>query len=151
MAQNDLLRRYFDAGIAFTQMTRQRAEAIVRDLVKAGEVQTDQAQQAVQDIVDRSRENTERLVEIVRQEIRNQMASIGVATADDIKRLEARIDAVGARATAPTPAPKGPTTAAATPTSAASTARPAKAPKKAPAKSTTAKKTAAKKTAAKRA
>src|SRR5688500_680863 len=53
MAQSDVLKRYLDAGVAFTQMTRQRAEAIVRDLVKAGEVQSDQAQQVVQDLVER--------------------------------------------------------------------------------------------------
>ena len=30
MAQNPLIRRYLDAGMAFTQMTRERAEEIVR-------------------------------------------------------------------------------------------------------------------------
>ena len=38
MAQTDMLRRYLDAGLAFTKMTQDRAEAIVRDLVRAGEV-----------------------------------------------------------------------------------------------------------------
>ena len=94
MAQNDLLKRYLDAGVAFTQMTRQRAEAIVRDLVKAGEMQSDQAQQAVQELVDRSRENTERLVEMMRNEMRDQISSLGLATRDDLARLEKRIDAV---------------------------------------------------------
>ena len=39
MAENPLIKRYLDAGMAFTQMTQARAEAIVKDLVKAGEVQ----------------------------------------------------------------------------------------------------------------
>ncbi|MEY2477519.1 MAG: hypothetical protein QOG87_2834, partial [Actinomycetota bacterium] len=46
MAQNDMLRRYLDAGMAFTQLTRARAEAIVKDLVKAGELQREQTQDA---------------------------------------------------------------------------------------------------------
>ena len=43
MAQNDMLKRYLDAGIAFTQMTRTRAEDIVKELVSAGEVQREGA------------------------------------------------------------------------------------------------------------
>ena len=39
MAQNPLIKRYLDAGMAFTQLTQAKAEAIVRDLVNAGEVQ----------------------------------------------------------------------------------------------------------------
>ncbi len=30
MAQNDMLKRYLEAGLAFTKMTQERAEAIVR-------------------------------------------------------------------------------------------------------------------------
>jgi polyhydroxyalkanoate synthesis regulator phasin len=127
MAQSDQLKRYLDAGIAFTQMTRQRAEAIVRDLVKAGEVQSDQAQQTVQELVDRSRENTERLIEMVRKEMRSQAGALGLATADDIKRLEQRIEALGRTGGGSAPA------------------------KAAPKKAGTAVKTAAKATAAKKA
>src|SRR5436309_2922673 len=90
--QNDLLKRYLDAGMAFTQMTRSRAESIVKDLVKAGEVQQKQAQKQVDDLVERSRKNTEQLVDLIRKEITAQLASVGIATKDDIARLEARID-----------------------------------------------------------
>src|SRR5687768_1359633 len=92
MAQNPLLRRYLDAGMQFTQMTQQRAEAIVKDLVKAGEVQAEQAQAVVSDLVDRSRKNSERLIDQVRREIRSQISNLGLATQDDIARLERKID-----------------------------------------------------------
>jgi polyhydroxyalkanoate synthesis regulator phasin len=92
MAQNDLLKRYLDAGLAFTQMTQQRAEAIARDLVKTGEVQREQAQSFVEDLLERSRRNTERMVDNVRKEVRSQLASRRVATKADIARLERRID-----------------------------------------------------------
>jgi polyhydroxyalkanoate synthesis regulator phasin len=95
MAERDLLRRYLDAGVAFTQITQQRAEAIVRDLVKAGEVQTEQAQAAAQELVERSRKNTERLVELVRKEIRQQVSNLGLATKDDLARLERRLGSGG--------------------------------------------------------
>jgi polyhydroxyalkanoate synthesis regulator phasin len=91
MPQTDLLQRYLDAGVAFTTMTRSRAEGIVRDLVKAGEVQTEQAQKAVEDLVERSRKNTERMADSIRKEIRQQITNLGLATQADIARLERKI------------------------------------------------------------
>jgi polyhydroxyalkanoate synthesis regulator phasin len=87
MAQTDLLKRYLDAGLAFTQMTQQRAEAIIKDLVKAGEVQAEQATARRNELMERSRQNTERLVETVRKEVRDQVRSLGLATQSDIESL----------------------------------------------------------------
>jgi polyhydroxyalkanoate synthesis regulator phasin len=88
---SDLFRRLLDSGVAFTQMTQQRAEAIVRDLVRAGEVQSEQTAALVQDIVDRSRQNTEQLLQTVRTEIRDQVASLGLATSDEVQALRREV------------------------------------------------------------
>lgn len=103
MAQSDLLKRYLDAGMAFTAMTQARAEAIVRDLVKAGEVQADQARDAATELLERSRRNTDRLIDTIRKEVRAHVANLGLATQADVARLVRRIDAAtpGARAAAP--------------------------------------------------
>ena len=79
--------------MAFTQMTQARAEAIVKDLVKAGEVQAQRTEELVNQLVDRSRKNTDRLLEVVRKEVRDQIASLGLATKDDIDRIEKKIAA----------------------------------------------------------
>jgi len=89
---NEMWKRYLEVGVTLTEMTRKRAEEFVRDLVKAGEVQQERAQKAVDDLVDRSRRNTEELVALVRQEIKSQVSTLGIATKDDIKRLEGRIN-----------------------------------------------------------
>src|SRR4051794_2255822 len=47
MPEQDLFKRYLDAGVAFTQMTRAKAEELVKEWVKAGEVQRDQVQERV--------------------------------------------------------------------------------------------------------
>ena len=127
MAQTDLLKRYLDAGLAFTQMTQQRAEAIVKDLVKSGEVQAEQATQRRNELLDRSRQNTEKLMEAIRREVREQVRSLGLATQSDINALRREIAGVKGGAAKKAPA------------------------KKAPAKKTAAKKAPAKKTAAKKA
>jgi polyhydroxyalkanoate synthesis regulator phasin len=131
MPQNELFKRYLDAGMQFSQMTRGRAEAIVRDLVKAGEVQAEQTQAMVADVLERSRKNTEKFVEQVQTEVRKQISVAEFVTKDVVARLQSQIDDLRAQL----PGPVG------------RSAKKAKAVKKAPAK----KKAAAKKTAAKKA
>jgi len=145
MAQNDLLKRYLDAGLAFTALTQARAEALVKDLVKAGEVQADQAREAVTELLERSRKNSEKLLESVRTEVKAQITNLGLASKADVDRAEARLLGLfGATA------PKAPTKTAATKKTAKTTAKKTPAKKatarKAPAKKATARTTAAKKT-----
>ena len=128
MPQNDQLRRYLDAGIAFTQMTRQRAEAIVKDLVNAGEMQRDQTQQFVDELVERSRKNTEMLLDTVRKEVADQLSSLGLATKADLAALERRLKSGGAGPATKSAAKKVPATA-----KKATKKAPKKATKKAPA------------------
>lgn len=78
MAQNDILKRYLDAGLAFTQLTRERAEAIVQDLVKAGDVRRKEAEQQIEQLMDRSRKNTEDLLGIIRKEVAEQLRAMGL-------------------------------------------------------------------------
>jgi len=93
MDEADPLRKYVEAGIAFTQLTKARAEAIVRELVKAGEVQREQAQDRVEELLDRSRKSSDGLVGLVRREIEKQLSSMGFATRGEVDELEARIEA----------------------------------------------------------
>ncbi len=150
MAQLDALRKYVEAGMAFTQTTRARAEEIVGNLVRAGELQTEQTQQQVQDLVERSRENTERLVNVVRTEVMGQLGSLGLATKADLAKLERKLDAA-VRASKPGAAKKtAPKATAKKATAKKATAKKATA-KKATAKKATAKKSPAKKAAASKA
>ncbi len=100
MAQNPQIKRYLDAGMAFTQMTQSRAEAIVKDLVKAGEVQAAKTEELVTHLVERSRKNTDRLLELVRKEVRDQIASLGLVTKDDLARLERKLGGAPAKKSA---------------------------------------------------
>jgi polyhydroxyalkanoate synthesis regulator phasin len=101
MAQNDVFKRYLDTGLAFTAMTQARAEALVRDLVKVGEVQADQARAAAAELVERSRKNSERLLETVRREVKEQITSLGLVSKTDLDKAEARLASLFDAATAP--------------------------------------------------
>jgi polyhydroxyalkanoate synthesis regulator phasin len=92
----------FTTGIA--ELTRNRAEALVRDLVKAGEVPRQQASSVVREVLERSRANRTELVALIRGEIRHQIEALGLATARDLERLERRVARLetGAKAAGPT-------------------------------------------------
>ena len=104
MARNDAWRRYLDTGAAFVALSRSRAETIVKDLVKTGELQQERAQKAVDELLDRSRKNTDEIAKIVRRELQNQLSALGLATQEDIARLEAKIQ----KASRPPAAKKAP-------------------------------------------
>src|SRR5688572_11078254 len=77
MAQNDL-KRYLDAGMNFTQLSREKAEEFVGGLVKAGEVRRKEAEELIETLLERSRKNTEDLVTLIRQELADQLRNVGL-------------------------------------------------------------------------
>lgn len=157
MAANDGYRRYVEAAAVLGQITRARAEEIMREMMSGGDVSRAQAQEWVDEMADRSRKATEGLVDMIRSEVTNQMEALGIdpeklaRQAADILRRSAEAGRrvmedvaqqrrggrpsgagrAGAPAPAPAPAPKK-----------------AAAKKAAPGRTAAAKKTAAKKSAA---
>ncbi len=83
MASNERIRKYLDAGTVLGQVSRGRAEEIVRELVNAGDIQRSQAQEWVDNLVERSRKSSEQVLELVRHEVASQLERI------DPKSLEA--------------------------------------------------------------
>jgi polyhydroxyalkanoate synthesis regulator phasin len=154
MDEHDGFRRYVEAATTLTQITRSRAEELVRELIKAGELERHRAQDWVEDVVKASRDRSEALVATVRGEVRQQLKEVGFTNMDDLAKkvadILARTSAVGRRATH-RPGKKSKKTgskkAGATKATAKKSA-PRKAAKTAVAKKTSAKKAAAKKTGA---
>jgi len=100
----DEIRRVALITSGVVELTRNRAEAIVRDLIKSGELPGGQATQVVKDLMERSKQNRKEILNLVRTEIRNQIEAIGLASKRDIERLERRVARLEDRPTAPTTA-----------------------------------------------
>jgi polyhydroxyalkanoate synthesis regulator phasin len=140
MSKRDAYQRYLDAGIAFTQMTRSRAEELVQELVKSGEVQRKEAQAKVEELIDRSRKSSESLLSVVRDEVGNQLHSLGISNIEDLAKQVASLLARSSKTeSGPAKASKGAAKKA--------PAKKAAAKKKAPAKKAAAKKAPAAKSA----
>jgi polyhydroxyalkanoate synthesis regulator phasin len=147
MATPDNLQRYIDAGIAFTSMTRKKAEDLVAELVRNGDIQTDEARARVDELLERGRRSTEVMVSTVRSEVQRQLGAVGITNLEDLAVQVAALLGRPGAAPKKAPAKKAPAKKAAAKKAPAKKA----APKKAPAKKAAPKKAPAKKAAAKKA
>ena len=75
----DLIKNLIDSGANFTQLTRERAESMVNELVREGQVRTEEFQANVQDLLDRSRSNAERFNDLVRQQVISVLKDLGIS------------------------------------------------------------------------
>jgi polyhydroxyalkanoate synthesis regulator phasin len=89
MAKSNV-QKLLEAGVQFTEMSRQQAETFVRALVKSGEVRRKDAEDTIQSLVERSRETTDRVATLVQQEVSKQVTTI----AEQYEDLENRIEAL---------------------------------------------------------
>ncbi len=160
MAQRPDLSRYLDAGTQFVALTRAQARARAAELVGQGQLAQEQVQGFVDDLVDESRRRTDEMLDVVRREIQRQVKTLGIATKDDLARLESRIAPKQGPAKKKAPAKKksaakkkaAPKTKSATKKAATKKTTTKKtAKKKAPTKKAAGKKSAGKKSAGKKA
>jgi polyhydroxyalkanoate synthesis regulator phasin len=83
--------KYLDAGAEFVAMTRTQARKRAKVLVSQGQLAQEQVQGFVDDLVEESRKRTDVMLEVVRKEIQRQVKTLGIATKEDLARLETRI------------------------------------------------------------
>ena len=127
MAQGPDWKQLIETGMQFTEMRRSQAKRVAQELLSQGQIARDQVASTVDELVEMSRRRTDELSRIVRHEVQRQLGALGLATKEDLERLERRVAAVS---TGPVAARKATKKAAA---------------KKAPAKKAAAKKAPAKK------
>ena len=128
----DDLRRMAMFGSGVAELTRNRAEQIARDLVE------------------RSKQNRDELMRMVRGEIQNQIASLGVPSKRDVERLQRRVERLEGQVKEAKEAAREAARSASKASSAKKTSR-AKSPSTKPSTSkTTASKTTAKTTSSKK-
>jgi polyhydroxyalkanoate synthesis regulator phasin len=91
MPQTPKLNKYLDAGTEFVALTRAQARERAQELVQQGQLSKNQVQGFVDGLVEESRRRTDFLMETVRQEIQRQVQAVGIATKDDLVKLEAKL------------------------------------------------------------
>lgn len=132
---NDALKGYLALATGLTEVTKARATAAAKAVVAQGGSAAGTVSALADDLLAQSRSNREALTAVVRFEVDKALGRVGLASADEVEELTARIRSLEAQlrdakaAAAPAPPAKAPAAA--------------KAPaKKAPAKKAPAKKAA---------
>ncbi len=73
------------------QLAQDQIEGLLRDLAASAEAQSNQIHSVLAEIRDRSKENSDKLGDLVDKRIRAQLGTLGIATKSDIARLERKI------------------------------------------------------------
>jgi polyhydroxyalkanoate synthesis regulator phasin len=105
---NSSIKKFLDAGVQFTEMSKQQAEGLVKSLVKGGEVRRKDAEHLVESLLSRGRDTTEKVAAMVQAEVAQQVAAL----TGRFEELEHRIESLAgsrkqaSQAAAPAPAAK---------------------------------------------
>lgn len=89
MAIAETVRKYVEAGRE--ALSQKKAEDLARSLAKQGEIRRDQVAKLAGDLTRWSRQSSERLLQIIRGEVKKQISRAGVATKDEVDSLRRRV------------------------------------------------------------
>ncbi|NOQ56274.1 MAG: hypothetical protein GQ477_05735 [Nanohaloarchaea archaeon] len=78
-------------GIGVAAITKDKADALVKDLIKKGDLNKEDGKRLVAEIVEKSKRSTKELETTVNRQVKDIMNKTDVATKKEIKVLEAKI------------------------------------------------------------
>lgn len=82
-----LLEKSFLAGIGLLSMTREKAQKFIDELSHEGEVQKSEVTRWVDQLADRGEEERQALRKLIRDEVKQALDEMGLATKEDIQKL----------------------------------------------------------------
>lgn len=88
---NDALKGYLALATGMTEVTRQRATAAAKALVAQGEAAAGSVTAIADDLIAQSKSNREAVAALVKFEVDKALGRVGLATAEEVTELTARI------------------------------------------------------------
>jgi polyhydroxyalkanoate synthesis regulator phasin len=104
--------QYLQALASLSDLTRAQADRVAALLAKQGEVQSAQVGLVAEDLMRRTQKNREIMTRLVQREVKRQLGVLGMATRDEVARLQQRVRALeqelerASKSAAPTTSPK---------------------------------------------
>jgi polyhydroxyalkanoate synthesis regulator phasin len=80
------------AGLGAVSMTRERAEKIFDEYVSRGKVEKEARTGFVKEVVDTAEKTRKDFEKLISEQVHKTVAKLELATRDDIKRLEEKLD-----------------------------------------------------------
>ncbi len=90
----DLIERGFLIGLGALTLTREKAEKIVEDLIKRGEVRREEAKDLVDKLVEKGQEGRLALRKLIDTEVQRAISRMNLATRKDIEELTKEIESL---------------------------------------------------------
>ena len=86
--------QYLQALASLSDLTRTQAERVASLLAKQGEVQSAQVNRVAEDLLRRTQKNREIMTRLVQREVKRQLGVLGMASRDEVARLQQRVRAL---------------------------------------------------------
>jgi polyhydroxyalkanoate synthesis regulator phasin len=90
-----LFERSVLAGIGVLSMTHEKAQKIIDELIRCGEVQKDEAKDWFDRLVQRGDEKRQSLCILIHDEVQSTLDELGLVTKQDLQDLASKIETPG--------------------------------------------------------
>lgn len=86
------LKRAVDLGLGALTLTREKAEALINDLVKQGQVAPNESKEMLQKIIQRGEQEREALSELIQEQLKNWSERFDLAKRQELEELRMRVE-----------------------------------------------------------
>jgi len=88
----DLIHKLVYAGIGFAALTEQKAQEIVAELEKRGDVSSAEGKKLVQELMDKAHRHREQFEKAVRDEVKKLLDKMPCASRQDLDEIRTRLE-----------------------------------------------------------
>jgi polyhydroxyalkanoate synthesis regulator phasin len=88
----DLLKKTYLFGLGLASLTKEKAEELVDDMIKRGEVAEKDRGKIIEDMLNRVQEEQEKLFKTVRDYVKKVVHDMGLPTRDEYLELQKRVE-----------------------------------------------------------
>jgi polyhydroxyalkanoate synthesis regulator phasin len=88
---SDIIKKVFLAGLGAATLTREKAEEIIEDLVKKGELKREEKPGVLDDLLKATEKRKDEMQNFVKEEVQKVLKTLNITTKEDIDSLEKRL------------------------------------------------------------
>jgi polyhydroxyalkanoate synthesis regulator phasin len=87
----DILKKAMLAGLGAFSLTRDKAQEVINDLVKAGQLQEQESKEALDELLNKAGSMRSDLEQVIHTQLQAVQAKLNVASLAHVRKLEARL------------------------------------------------------------
>lgn len=80
------------AGIGLATLTKEKAEEIISELIKKGELSKDDGKDALNNLMSRMQEERDKLKQKVQEQVENAISSMNIVRKSDLEEIKRRLE-----------------------------------------------------------